>query len=136
MRKALLVALATLSLSACGTASVASHKLPPNHGWVLSCSKEKLSEPSFFILDCSTSSLLLADASWIHWGARTATGIARFGVAPCNPVCKVAAMDFYPHASVTLSDPSTVDGKSRVFQRATLSYVFEGKHYRLSLSLH
>ncbi|WP_276961728.1 hypothetical protein [Ferrimicrobium acidiphilum] len=135
MRKTLLVMLATLLLSACGSASVASHKLPPNHGWVLSCSKEKLSEPSFLILDCSTSSLLLSDAIWTHWGADSATGTARLGVAPCTPVCKVASMDFYPHTKVTLSDPLTVDGKSRVFQHVTLSYVFEGKHYTLSRSL-
>lgn len=135
MRRILLVAAASLLLSACGSVSVASHELPANHGWVLSCSKQRLSEPSFFILDCATSSLLMADTTWTSWGARTATGVGRLGVVPCTPVCKVASMDFYPHTDVTLSDPITVDGDARIFHHVTLSYTFEGKHYTFSRSL-
>jgi len=139
MRRILLVCvaglLAGLGLSACGSVSVASHKLASDHGWVLSCSKQRLSEPSFFILDCATSSPLVDNATWTSWSANSATGTGRLGVAPCNPVCKVASMDFYPHTQITLTDPTTVDGHSRVFTHVKIVYTFEGKRYSFERTL-
>jgi hypothetical protein len=135
MRWVLLVSLAGLALSACGSAAVASHELPSDHGWVLSCSKQRLSEPSFLVLNCKNSSPLLADATWTSWGVHRATGTARLGVAPCHPVCKVAAMDFYPHARVTFLDPRVVDGRPGIFTRVLVTYTFEGKRYSVAQPL-
>jgi hypothetical protein len=44
-------------------------------------------------------------------------------------------MDFYPHAKITLTDPATVDGHSRVFTHVKIVYPFEGKRYSFARSL-
>lgn len=133
--RTLLVALVCgLALAACSTAHNASAR-PSSSTVVLSCSGAPLREPKLLILSCRSSGALMAETSWTSWGPSHAVGVGSLGLTPCQPICKVASMNFLSGATIVLEHPRRGASGTDAFSEAIVTASVNGRSrtYRFAL---